>query len=88
MKNARQQAGALSLLWGLKVWGRKLAMLQLREGSGMDAGDAERRLGGWSGSRGVTFLLHPYQACGAEMNVRGLLMRPRGVKHSLLLRAE
>lgn len=43
---------------------------------------------GWSGSRGVTFLLHPCQACGAEMNVRGLLMRPRGVKHSLLLRAE
>lgn len=43
---------------------------------------------GWSRNRGMTFLLHPCQACGAEMNVRGLLMRPRGVKHSLLLRAE
>lgn len=74
--------------WGLKVWGRKLAMSQLRKGSGMDAGGAERRLGGWSRSRGVTFCLHPCQACGADMNVRGLLMRPRGVKYSLLLRAE
>lgn len=39
--------GGLSLQWGWKVWGRKLAMLQLRKGSGMDAGDAEGRLGGW-----------------------------------------
>lgn len=88
MKNAKQQAGGLSLQWGLRLWGRKLAMLQLRKGSGMQGMQGGGWEAGWSGSRGVTFFLHPCQACGAEMNVRGLLMRPKGVKHSLLLRAE
>lgn len=45
VRNVRQQAGGLSLLWGLKVWGRKLAMLQLRKGSGMDAGDVREVAG-------------------------------------------
>lgn len=63
-------------------------MLQLRKGSGMQRMQGGGCEAGCSGSRGVTFLLYPCQACGPEMNVRGLLMRHMGVKHSLLLRAE
>lgn len=63
-------------------------MLQLRKGSGMQGMQGGGWEAGWSGSRGVTFRLRPCQARGPAMNVRGLLMRPRGVKHSLFPRAE
>lgn len=43
MKHAKQQAGGLSLQWGLRLWGRKLAMLQLRKGSRMQGMQG----GGW-----------------------------------------
>lgn len=36
---------------------------------------------GRSGSRVVAFLLHPHSS-GAQLNVRGLLMRWKRVKHS------
>lgn len=46
VKNVRQQAGGLSLQWGLRLCGEEAGHAAAQERQ-WDAGDAGRRLGGW-----------------------------------------
>jgi hypothetical protein len=96
VKNVREEAGVLALQRGRDYGGE--SWLDHSRTLPSPSTVQERLVGCWghrgwpgdctSGSRGLTFLLHPHQASGAEMNVRGLLMRLGRVKHSLLLRAK